>query len=137
LADIPAAEAVSSSSALGPAVQMALAMLVILGVILLAFWMLKRYGPRLGLRGPNKPYNLRFEGQLALGPKKSVMVVRFLNKLLVLGVTEHSINLLTEVDQTHDDQEDFARALDKAGAAADGGPDPDSGSPVSGGPDRA
>jgi len=121
----------------GAAIQMAIAMLLILGVILLAFWMLKRFGPRLGLGGRAAAHGLRFEGQLALGPKKSIMVVRFLNKLLVLGVTDQSINLLTEVDQSHETHE-FESTLDKArsGSGGPAGGDPAAGGPGPGGPDN-
>uniref|UniRef100_A0A7C4AG07 Flagellar protein n=1 Tax=Fundidesulfovibrio putealis TaxID=270496 RepID=A0A7C4AG07_9BACT len=98
----------------GAAIQMAVALLLILGVILLAYWMLKRFGPRLGLGRAANVHGLRIEGHLALGPRKNIMVVRFLNKLLVLGVTEQSINLLTEVDQGHA-QTDFQTVLDRAG----------------------
>jgi len=97
----------------GAALQMGLALLVILVVILLAFWMLRRFGPRLGLGGRTLAHGLRLEGHMALGPRKNIMVVRFLNKLLVLGVTDQSINLLTEVDTPHED-EDFKTVLDDA-----------------------
>ena len=119
----------------GAALQMAGALLLILGVILLAFWMLKRFGPRLGLGPRANAHGLRFEGQLALGPKKSIMVVRFLNKLLVLGVTDQSINLLTEVDHAHEPQE-FESALDEArtGRAGAAGGDTAPRGPGPGGP---
>ncbi|GAB6037803.1 hypothetical protein JCM15519_23620 [Fundidesulfovibrio butyratiphilus] len=133
----PAGAPVTPSLGLGgAAVQMTLAMLLILGVILLAYWMLRRFGPKFGLKRPGGAYGLRLEGHLPLGPKKNIMVVRFLNKLLVLGVTEQSINVLTEVDQ-NDDSSDFASAL--AGARAAGGPDPDGPGPGPGpgGPDPA
>ena len=120
------------------ALSMTLAMLLILFVIFLAYWMLKRFGPRMGLGPRAGVHGLRFEGQLALGPKRSVMVVRFLNKLLVLGVTDQSINLLTEVDDPHEAQE-FASALDKARSGLDGPPggDPAAGGPGPGGADSA
>lgn len=124
-----------SSGLGGAALQMTLALLLILGVILLAYWMLKRFGPRLGLGSRAAVHGLRFEGQLALGPKKSIMVVRFLNKLLVLGVTDQSINLLTEVDQSHEAKE-FESSLDEARAGLGGpaGGDPAAGGPGPGGP---
>ena len=40
--------------------------------------------------------DLILEAQLPLGQNKNVSVVRFLNKRLVLGVTDHQINLLDE-----------------------------------------
>jgi len=119
----------------GAAIQMAVGLLLILAVILLAFYILRRYGHRLGMGGPAKAHAMRIEGHLALGPRKNIMVVRFLNKLLVLGVTDQSINLLTEVD-TSDEDEDFKAALDKAVVAGrdSGGPgDPGGSGPGPGG----
>lgn len=100
---------------LGAASLKIIGMLMLLIAILLGgFWLLRRYGPKggFGMMGRGE---LKLEGQLALGPKKSVVVVRFLNKHLVLGVTDTSINLLTETE-TGDDasQTDFSQALDKA-----------------------
>ena len=96
------------------AAQMALALLLLLGVIFVAFYLLRRFGPRLGLPMARRHTGLVFEGQLPLGPRKSVVLVRFLNKVMVLGVTEQSINLLTEIDDDHDRETDFAAALEKA-----------------------
>jgi flagellar protein FliO/FliZ len=109
---------------LGPVLHMAGALFLVLAVILVGFWLLKRFGPMAGLGAARG--KLAFEGQLALGPRRSVVVVRFLNKVLVLGVTEHQINLLTEMDTGHDQDpaepdttrapaRDFARTLDQAG----------------------
>lgn len=91
-------------------------LLLLLGLLLVAFWLLKRYGPKAGL-GMFKRGGLTLEGQLALGPRKSVVLVRFLNKVLVLGVTESQINLLTQVDEPHDpaSRTDFSATLQDAG----------------------
>ncbi len=87
------------------------ALLLLLGVLFLALYLLKRYGPRAGL-GVFGRGELKLEGQLALGPRRSVVVVRYLNKRLVLGVTETSINLLTEMEPGHDPESaDFADTL--------------------------
>jgi len=102
----------------GVAIQMAVALMLILFVILLAYWMLKRFGPKFGLGPSAKAHGLRVEGYLSLGPRKNIMVVRFLNRLLVLGVTDQSINLLTEADVS-DEHKDFQAILD--GAGRDGG----------------
>ena len=101
---------------------MALGLLIILGVILVAFYVLKKFGARLGLHGARKAGQISFQAQLQLGPKKSVVVVRFLNKILVLGVTEHNINLLTQMDDQDDNatQRDFSKDLEAADA--NGGP---------------
>jgi flagellar protein FliO/FliZ len=111
---LPDAAAQSAYGLSSVAAQMALALLLLLGVIFAAFWLIKRFGPRMGLAVSGKHSGLTFMGQLPLGPKRSVVLVRFLNKVMVLGVTEHSINLLTEIDESHDRETDFASALSRA-----------------------
>lgn len=102
---------------------------LILGVIFLAVWLLRRYGPAAIARtkGPDNP---RLIGRLMLGPKQSVCVVRVHERNLVLGVTEDRINLLAETetpagrcyeDEDEDDFTRFAEELaDKRKDTADG-----------------
>ncbi|MFP5222680.1 MAG: flagellar biosynthetic protein FliO [Acidobacteriota bacterium] len=131
MADVTAPiTAPTSLGAGGAAIQMAVALLLILFVILLAYYLLKRFGPRLGLGGAAKAHGMRVESYLTLGPRKNIMVVRFLNKLLVLGVTDQSINLLTEVD-AHDGQENFQAVLENA--SRNPGPGGESGGSGAGG----
>ncbi len=70
-----------------------------------ALWAVRRFGG-VGKGGALRPGDMRVEGQMTLGPKRSVMVVRILNRRLLLGVTDHSINLLTELEDHHEDCED-------------------------------
>lgn len=104
----------------GVALKMGLTLAVLLGVIFAAFWLLKRYGPKIGLGPGGRGGMLRLMDHLAVGPKKSVVVVRFLNKDLVLGVTDHSITRLAEVD--HAANTDFADALAAKTARTDDAP---------------
>ena len=104
----------------GVALKMGLTLAVLLGVIFAAFWLLKRYGPKIGLGPGGRGGMLRLVDHLAVGPKKSVVVVRFLNKDLVLGVTDHSITRLAEVD--HAANADFADALAAKTAESDHAP---------------
>jgi flagellar protein FliO/FliZ len=79
----------------------ALGVLVLtLGAVWAAVWFLRRSGrfagmPRIGSLPRDGLY---LERQLGLGPRKGLIVVRFLNRRLLLGVTEHQITLLTETD---------------------------------------
>ena len=102
------------------ALKMGLTLLVLLAFIFAAFWLLKRYGPKIGLGPGGRGGMLRLMDHLAVGPKKSVVVVRFLNKDLVLGVTDHSITRLAEVD--HAANADFADALAAKTAPPDDAP---------------
>ena len=66
----------------------------IIALLWLALWYLKRKG---GLRLLGVNNDLRVENRVPLGSKKSLLVVRFLNKRLLLGVTDQRITLLTEL----------------------------------------
>lgn len=73
-------------------------MLLLLGGLWFLLWVIRRYGKFNFLpSGQGLPRDaLRMEAQLPLGPKKGLVVVRFLNERLLLGVTDHQINVLTE-----------------------------------------
>lgn len=94
-------------------VKMAAALLVILGLIFLGLALLKRHG--LGVRlGGRSQTVLRIEDRVVLGPRKQLVVVRFLNKLLVLGVTDSGINLITEADhESSSEHAAFSLALER------------------------
>jgi flagellar protein FliO/FliZ len=92
--------------------KMAGGLFLLLGLLYLAFYLIKRYGPRIGLPAINSR-DLTLHSQIALGPRKTVVVVRFLNKFLVLGVTDTQINKITEMEAEHGSttSRDFSRAL--------------------------
>ncbi len=90
--------------------------------ILLAFlwavvWFMRKYGRFNFMPKPGSfPRDgLRLETQLPLGPRKGLMVVRFLDKRLLLGVTDHQITLLKEVaEDDADESTDFKELLEDA-----------------------
>ena len=92
----------------------AIGTLFLLLAILAGFvYLLKRFGPKAGIGFLGKGM-LQLEAQLPLGPRRSVAVVRFLNKRLVVGVTEHQINLLHETDLDNEEsQSTFKDTLKK------------------------
>lgn len=76
------------------------------------------------------PRDLRLEAQLPLGRNQSLQVVRYLDKRLLLGVTEQQITLLDsdeiidrEGDTPHDEHKisEFRRILEKSSADSDAG----------------
>lgn len=88
------------------------AVFLLLGLLYFLVHLLRRVSGKGGLR-LLKRGELQLEGQMALGPKRSIVVVRFLNKRLVLGVTETQINLLESMEASHDeDKETFTQVLD-------------------------
>ena len=64
----------------------------ILGLLWFAVWLLRRRSDMRIVQG----LGLRIESRLALGPKKWLIVARFLDKRIMLGVTDHQITLLSE-----------------------------------------
>lgn len=71
---------------------------LLLAILWLAVWLIRRYGrfnflPRPGALPKDA---LVMEAQMPIGPKKGLMVVRFMDRRLLLGVTERQITLLTE-----------------------------------------
>lgn len=87
-----------------------------IGLLWLGLWFLKRRGgiQKLGIL----TRDLTVENRLALGPKKTLVVVRFLNKRMLLGVTDQRITLLTELS---DDDEDSHNTTSATGATGDAG----------------
>lgn len=89
--------------------KMAGALFFLLALILLGFYLLKKFGYKNPwLSKGNK--ELEVLSQLNLGPKKSLVMVRFLNKRLLLGVSETQINLLSE--EKADREQDFQDMLE-------------------------
>lgn len=91
---------------------------LLLAALWAGVWLLRKYSkfnfiPKPGMLPRDA---LRLEAQLPLGPRKGLMVVRFLNKRLLLGVTDHQITLLTESDAHHDQNNslEFKDILDEA-----------------------
>ncbi len=88
-------------------------LLILLALLWGLVWALRKSGrfnfiPRPGMFPRD---GLRIEAQLPLGPRKGLTVVRFLNKRLLLGVTEQNITLLQEIEDK-DDSTDFQSLLE-------------------------
>lgn len=93
---------------------------LLVGLLWLALWAVRRHGGLFravpGAGGFSRD-DLRLEAQLPIGPRKGLMVVRFLNKRLLLGVTDQQITLLTEQDLDHEHGSDDATS--DAGSLSD------------------
>lgn len=71
---------------------------LVLALLWYIVWYLKRKGALPGVSQGSLPKGaLRIEGSLPVGPRKGLLVVRFLNQRLLLGVTDHQITLITEL----------------------------------------
>ena len=87
-----------------------------LALLWLLVWLVRRFGrfnflPRPGAlpRGA-----LVMEAQMPLGPRKGLMVVRFLDRRLLLGVTDQQITLLSEEKARHEPPAEFEKLMEEA-----------------------
>ncbi len=90
-------------------------LLLLLAFLWFAMWLLRKYGrfnfiPKLGAFPSD---GLRLEAQLPLGPRKGLAVVRFLDKRILLGITEQQITLLQEI-KDNDDGMDFKKIMEQS-----------------------
>lgn len=95
---------------------------LLLAALWFAVWCIRRYGKFNFLPRPGSlpKDSLIMEAQMPLGPKKGLMVVRFLNKRLLLGVTEHQISLISEEKAENErPAKNFQGIMDEVGRAAD------------------
>lgn len=95
-------------------VKMAMALLLVLGLLFLGLALLKRLGFAARWAPGSKGNLLTIVERLVLGPRKQVIMVRFLNKYLVLGVTDAQINLIAEQPIDHEQPTDFHQVLEDA-----------------------
>lgn len=90
---------------------------LLLALLWFVLWIVRKYGrfnflPRPGSLPKDA---LVMEAQMPLGPRKGLVVVRFLNRRLLLGVTDNQVTFLTEEKAHHENSnEDFYKVMEKA-----------------------
>ena len=72
---------------------------LIIAILFVALCFLRRKG---GIKLLTGQGDLLVESRIALGAKKQLIVVRFLNKRVLLGVTDQQITMLTELPTNED-----------------------------------
>ncbi|WP_230411651.1 flagellar biosynthetic protein FliO [Denitromonas iodatirespirans] len=88
-----AATTAGSASLAGSLGQMAFGLIVVVAVLLVCLWLLKRLGaPRGGARG------LKVLGAAPVGPRERVVLVEVADTVLVLGVAPGRVSMLHSVD---------------------------------------
>lgn len=95
-------------------------MFLLLGILWFLLRIVKRYGrfnfmPRQGSLDKDAFF---MESQMPIGRSKCLMVVRFLNKRMLLGVTEQNITVLAN-ERIHEeaDESDFEAYMDLSSKA--------------------
>lgn len=79
--------------------QMLAALAIVLGLIALAAYLLRRYGKAAGLAPSGRGDAIRIVTTKMLGSRRSLMLVRVRGQTLLLGVTPQAINCLTEIHE--------------------------------------
>lgn len=87
----------------GTGLRAAASLLLVIALMFGLAWVIKRYGPVARAR---KTFGLDVLGQVSVGAKASVALVRVGRSVLILGVTSNSVNLLKDIEQG-----DFDRSL--------------------------
>ncbi|PWF44363.1 flagellar biosynthetic protein FliO [Massilia glaciei] len=87
---VSATAAAASSSSAGSLLQTIFALCLVLGLLVVLAWFLKRYGPR----APAGAANVRIVGALNLGGRERVIVVEVGEQWIVVGASPGRINAL-------------------------------------------
>lgn len=70
---------------------------LIIFLMMVIFYVLKKFYPQFS-SSSNSSVSMRVYAQLQLQPRKTVYLVRVLNKLLILGASENSLTVLSEIN---------------------------------------
>lgn len=80
----------------GALVKMVGGLAGVLAVLLLLYWLVRRFLPGQGI--PLRSARMRMLGRLGLGQRSQVALVQVGEKVLVLGITPNNVNLLDKLD---------------------------------------
>jgi flagellar biogenesis protein FliO len=78
-------------------VKTILSLLAVLGLMIAIAWAVKKYVLEGRARGSDV-VDIEVLGQRTLQPKRSIFVLKILNKILVVGASEEGMKILTEID---------------------------------------
>lgn len=84
-------------SSIGASVWLFLRMILMLALVIVAIYAIMRFMKKSAKPAANDDPFLRFVSSVQLSPGKSVQVVTLLDHAYIIGVTDHSVNLIGEV----------------------------------------
>ena len=103
----------------GAALQMVFALAIVLALLLLLYWLMRRFNPSQIMGGAGG--SLKIWGRLSVGPRKNVVLVEAGRKILVLGVGDKEMTLLGQIEDADEIAEikskgavSFKRVMKKA-----------------------
>ncbi len=110
------AESVAEGSISILALKTVGALLLVIGLMLLSLYLLRRFGRFSPARFAQKEC-ITLVGQTYVGPKKNISVFQLRNKLLVVGVSDSNLTLLTEINIDEHNDSRFEQVLEEKEAA--------------------
>ncbi|MBC8277745.1 MAG: flagellar biosynthetic protein FliO [FCB group bacterium] len=87
---------------------------VVIALVIIALWMLKKISPKIQKGAASGLINVLSTSYI--GPKRALLLIEVLDRVLLVGVTEIEIDLITEFT----DPDEVARIRAKAGKGASG-----------------
>ncbi len=88
------------------------ALFFVVGLLFFSLYLLRKFGRFTPTRLKQKDSPV-LVGQTYVGPKKNISVFKFHGKLLVVGVCDSAMTLLTEIDIDEKESADFKEILDE------------------------
>lgn len=101
--EAPASAPLAEMGLTGSLVKMVGGLAGVLAIMLLLYWLVRRFLPGQGI--PLKNARMRVLGRLGLGQRSQVTMVQVGEKVLVLGVTPGSVTLLDKIDSIQELEE--------------------------------
>ena len=101
----------SSPSAFGLMIRTVGALLLIVGLIVFAGWGLRKFGARFGVGNSNDGTKLTVLSTVPLGSNRSLAVVRFGERTLLIGSTPQSFALLATEDENYSGDNHSVRSV--------------------------
>lgn len=80
--------------------QMIMALVGVLALVLLLFWIMKKFNARVTLSDSR---NMKILERINLGPDKMLLLVSVCGKCMVLGVTSNHTEKICELEQTEEE----------------------------------
>ncbi len=94
-------------------VKMVVALAAIIGLVFAVVWLMKRFLPG-AARAAGERVDMYVVGQLSVGSRQRVAVVRVHDRVLVLGITEESITTLADLTPPRDAAKDAGASSKEA-----------------------
>ena len=83
-----------------------LSLMLVIGLLFALAWALKRYGPMAKVK---KSFGLDILGQVSLGARVNLALIRVGKSILLIGVTANTVSLLKDMDEG-----EFEKSLSQA-----------------------